>query len=53
MRIVSLLMSFPDPSLDVARLTPSAAVTAAQATEAVRTCFALSGRLPGRYAVCQ
>jgi Ser/Thr protein kinase RdoA (MazF antagonist) len=50
MRIVSLLMSFPDPSLDVARLTPSAVVTAAQATEAVRTCFGLTGhldRLPG------
>jgi hydroxylysine kinase len=50
MRIVSLLMSFPDPSMDVARLTPSAAVTAAHAAQAVRTCFGLSGqfdRLPG------
>ena len=43
-------MSFPDPSMDVARLTPSAAVTAAQAAQALRTCFGLSGqldRLPG------
>ena len=50
MRIVSPLMSFPDPSMDVARLTPSAAVTAAQAALALRTCFGLSGqldRLPG------
>ena len=50
MRIVALLMSFPDPSLDVARLTPSAAVTEADAARALRTCFGLSGqldRLPG------
>ena len=50
MRIVSPLMSFPDPSMDVARLTPSAAVTAVQAAQALRTCFGLSGqldRLPG------
>jgi Ser/Thr protein kinase RdoA (MazF antagonist) len=43
-------MPFPDPSLDVARLTPSAAVTAAHAAEALRTCFGLTGqldRLPG------
>jgi hydroxylysine kinase len=50
MRIVTLLMSFPDPSLDVARLTPSAAVTEADAAQALGTCFGLSGqldRLPG------
>jgi hydroxylysine kinase len=50
MRIVSLLMSIPDPSLDVARLTPSAAVTAVHAAQAILTCFGLSGqldRLPG------
>jgi hydroxylysine kinase len=50
MRIVCLLMPFPDASLDVARLTPSAAVTAAQAAEAILTCFGLTGqldRLPG------
>jgi hydroxylysine kinase len=50
MSIVSLLMSIPDPALDVARLTPSAAVTAAHAEQAILTCFGLSGqleRLPG------
>jgi Ser/Thr protein kinase RdoA (MazF antagonist) len=41
-----------DPLLDVTRLTPSAAVTAAQAADAVRASFRLSGglrleRLPG------
>jgi Ser/Thr protein kinase RdoA (MazF antagonist) len=40
----------PDADLDVTRLTASPPVTAAQAAEAIRACFALSGdlaRLPG------
>ena len=40
----------PDADLDVARLTPSPPVTAPDAAEAIRACFALSGeltRLPG------
>ena len=40
----------PDADLDVARLTPSAPVTAPEAAEAIRACFGLAGeltRLPG------
>jgi len=40
----------PDAALDLARLTPSAPVTAPAAAEAVRACFGLAGelaRLPG------
>ena len=43
-------MSIPDPLLDMARLTPSAAVTPAHAAQALQACFGLSGqldRLPG------